>query len=158
MGRLDGKAAIITGAGKGLGAAFAVRFAAEGAKLCLVTRKDMEGLKKVAEQVTAKGAECMWFQADVTKLEDVNRMADETVKKFGKIDILVNNAAYYFGVERRPFNKISQEEWDMMMAINVKGPWLSWSGAFSCSQRVTLSSILSGTSYLLKRMTDNQCL
>ena len=124
MGRLDGKVAIITGAGKGLGAAFAVRFAAEGAKLCLVTRKDMEGLKKVAEQVTAKGAECMWFQADVTKLEDVNRMADETVKKFGTIDILINNAAYYFGVERRPFNKISLEEWDMMMAINVKGPWL----------------------------------
>lgn len=124
MGRLDGKVAIITGAGKGLGAAFAIRFATEGAKLCLVTRKDMEGLKKVAEQVTAKGAECMWFQADVTKLEDVNRMADETVKKFGTIDILVNNAAYYFGVERRPFNKIPQEEWDMMMAINVKGPWL----------------------------------
>ena len=68
MGRLDGKVAIITGAGKGLGAAFAVRFATEGAKLCLVTRKDMEGLKKVAEQVKAKGAECIWFQADVTKL------------------------------------------------------------------------------------------
>ena len=124
MGLLTGKTAIVTGAARGIGKAIALKFAAEGAKLCLVTRNDMEGLKKVAEQVTAKGAECMWFQADVTKLEDVNRMADETVKKFGTIDILVNNAAYYFGVERRPFNKISQEEWDMMMAINVKGPWL----------------------------------
>jgi 3-oxoacyl-[acyl-carrier protein] reductase len=124
MKRLDGKVAIITGAGKGLGAAFAVRFAEEGAKLCLVTRKDMEGLKKVAKEVTEKGAECISFQADVTKLDDVQKMADETAKKFGRIDILVNNAAYYFGVERRPFNKISPEEWDMMMNINVKGPWL----------------------------------
>lgn len=124
MGRLAGKVAIITGAGKGLGAAFARRFAAEGAKLCLVTRKDLEGLKKVADQITSNGGECIWFLADVTKLDDVQKMAKETVDRFGKIDILVNNAAYYFGVERRPFNKIPSEEWDAMMTINVKGPWL----------------------------------
>ncbi len=124
MKRLEGKVAIITGAGKGLGKAFAVGFAKEGAKLVLVTRKDIEGLKKAAEEVAALGAESIWFQADVTNLEDVKRMADEAMKRFGRIDVLVNNAAYYFGVERRPFNKISSEEWDMMMAINVKGPWL----------------------------------
>ncbi|HEY3278188.1 MAG TPA: 3-oxoacyl-ACP reductase family protein [Syntrophorhabdaceae bacterium] len=124
MKRLEGKVVIITGAGKGLGKAFALRFADEGARLALATRKDMEGLKGAAKEVIAKGAECIWFQADVTKPEDVRKMADETAARFGKIDVLVNNAAYYFGVERRPFNAIPMEEWDMMMNINVKGPWL----------------------------------
>jgi NAD(P)-dependent dehydrogenase (short-subunit alcohol dehydrogenase family) len=124
MKHLEGKVAIITGAAKGLGKAFAVGFAEEGAKLVLVTRKDMDGLKKATEEITAKGGECIFLQVDVTSFDDVKRMADETVKKFGKIDILVNNAAYYFGVERRPFTQISVEEWDLMMGINVKGPWL----------------------------------
>jgi len=115
---------IITGAGKGLGKAFALRFADEGAKLVLVTRKDMDGLKKAAEEVSAKGADCLVFQADVTKLADMQTVADEAVKQFGKIDVLVNNAAYYFGVERKPFDAIAPEEWDMMMSINVKGPWI----------------------------------
>ncbi|MHB8092857.1 MAG: SDR family NAD(P)-dependent oxidoreductase [Syntrophales bacterium] len=121
---LEDKVVIITGAGKGLGKAFALRFADEGAKLVLVTRKDLDGLKKAAEEATAKGAECIFFLADVTKLEEMQKVADETVKKFGKIDVLVNNAAYYFGVARKPFDQISPEEWDMMMGINVKGPWI----------------------------------
>ncbi|MDO9228877.1 MAG: SDR family oxidoreductase [Syntrophales bacterium] len=124
MKRLAGKVVIITGAGKGLGKAFALRFADEGARLVLVTRKDMDGLKKTAEEVTAKGADCIFFQADVTKLDDMQKVADETAKKFGRIDVLVNNAAYYFGVERRPFHAIPPEEWDLMMSINVKGPWI----------------------------------
>jgi 3-oxoacyl-[acyl-carrier protein] reductase len=124
MKRLEGKVVIITGAGKGLGKAFAVRFAEEGARLVLVTRKDMDGLKKAAAEVTAKGAECIFFQADVTKLDDMQNVADETLKKFGRIDVLVNNAAYYFGIERKPFDKVPPEEWDLMMNINVKGPWI----------------------------------
>jgi NAD(P)-dependent dehydrogenase (short-subunit alcohol dehydrogenase family) len=130
MKRLDGKVAIITGAGKGLGKAFALGFAKEGASLVLVTRKDLEGLKKTADEVKAMGSECLWFQADVTNLNDVKKMAGETVKRFGGIDILVNNAAYYYGVQRRAFNEISSEEWDMMMNINVKGPWLCAQAVF----------------------------
>jgi 3-oxoacyl-[acyl-carrier protein] reductase len=124
MKRLEGKVVIITGAGKGLGKAFAVRFAEEGARLVLVTRKDMDGLNKAAAEVKAKGAECIFFQADVTKLDDMQKVADETLKKFGRIDVLVNNAAYYFGIERKPFDKVPPEEWDLMMNINVKGPWI----------------------------------
>jgi NAD(P)-dependent dehydrogenase (short-subunit alcohol dehydrogenase family) len=130
MGRLDGKVAIITGAGKGLGKAFAVRFAAEGAKVCLQTRKDIEGLKSAEKEILEKGGECFWIQGDVTKPEDNEKMVKATIDKWGKLDIVVNNAAYYFGVERRPFDQVSPEEWDMMMAINVKGPWLVARAAF----------------------------
>lgn len=130
MGRLDGKVAIITGAGKGLGKAFAVRFAAEGAKVCLQTRKDIEGLKSAEKEILEKGGECFWIQGDVTKPEDNEKMVKATIDKWGRLDIVVNNAAYYFGVERKPFDQVSPEEWDMMMAINVKGPWLVARAAF----------------------------
>jgi 3-oxoacyl-[acyl-carrier protein] reductase len=146
MKRLAGKVVIITGAGKGLGKAFALRFADEGARLVLVTRKDMDGLKKAAEEVTAKGADCIFFQADVTKLEDMEKVADETVKKFGKIDVLVNNAAYYFGVERRPFNAIPPEEWDLMMSINVKGSWICARTVFTSMKAQGKGKIINLTS------------
>jgi len=134
MKRLAGKVVIITGAGKGLGKAFAVRFAEEGAKLVLVTRKDTDGLKKTAAEATARGAECIFFQADVSKLDEMQNVTDETVRKFGKIDVLVNNAAYYFGIERKPFDHITPEEWDMMMAINLKGPWICTRAVFPVMQ------------------------
>jgi 3-oxoacyl-[acyl-carrier protein] reductase len=120
---LDGKVAIITGGAVGLGRAFALAFAEEGAKIVVTDIAD-EGLKQTAEAVAAKGGECIWFHADVTKPDELKAMADETVKKFGRIDILVNNAAFYAGVERRGFSDISIREWDLMMAVNVKGPWL----------------------------------
>src|SRR3989339_1218398 len=106
MKRLAEKVVIITGAGKGLGRAFALKFADEGARLVLVTRKDMEGLQKAAGEETVRGADCIYFQAGVTKLDDMQQVADATVKKFGRIDVLVNNAAYYFGVVRKPFDQI----------------------------------------------------
>jgi len=57
-------------------------------------------------------------------------MAEETIKAFGRIDILVNNAALYFGIGRRPFYEISSEEWDRLMAVNLKGPFLCTKAVF----------------------------
>lgn len=129
MKMLDGKVAIITGGAVGLGRAFALAFADEGAKVVVTDIAD-EGLKQTTEAIIAKGGECTWVHADVTKPDELKNMADETVKKFGKIDILINNAAFYAGVTRRGFTEISDREWDLMMAVNVKGPWLCTSAVY----------------------------
>lgn len=130
MGRLEGKVAIVTGAGKGLGRAFALKLAEEGAKVTLMTRKDIDGLKRTAQEIEARGGKVICLQGDVTKVEDTKRMAEETVKKFGRIDVLVNNAAIYYGVKRRPFYEIPPDEFDMMLAVNVKGVWLCTCAVF----------------------------
>jgi 3-oxoacyl-[acyl-carrier protein] reductase len=124
MGRLDGRTAIVTGAGKGLGRAFSLRLAEEGARIVAVTRADMEGLEETARIVREAGGQALVSRVDVTSRADVERMASEAAEEFGRIDILVNNAAYYYGVTRKPFDEVDEEQWDRMMAVNVKGPWL----------------------------------
>ncbi len=121
---LEGKVAIVTGASKGLGRAIALKLAKEGAKVAVMTRRDMEGLKKTAELVEGAGSEALVIQGDVSNPNDTKKMADATFEKFGKIDILVNNAAFYYGVKRRPFFEIPPEEFDTMLSVNVKGTWL----------------------------------
>jgi 3-oxoacyl-[acyl-carrier protein] reductase len=128
MGRLEGKIAIVTGGAKGLGRAFCFALAKEGAKVVMaVHRLDEESAKSVKE-IEAKGG--CGVVVDVTKEEDTKRMAEEAVKKFGRIDILVNNAAYYYGVSRKPFYEISSEEWDRALAVGVKGAWLCAKAVF----------------------------
>lgn len=124
MGKLDGRVAIVTGAGKGLGRAFALRLAQEGADIVAVTRADMEGLEKTAEFVRGLGRQALVSRVDVSSEDDALRMAGEALSRFSRIDILVNNAAFYYGVKRKPFMEVSVDEWDRMMAVNVKGPWL----------------------------------
>lgn len=130
MGRLDGRVAIVTGAGKGLGQAFCVKLANEGADIVAVTRADMQGLKQTEKMVTDIGRQAFTTQVDVTDESDTIRMASQAIDRFKHIDILVNNAAYYYGVKRKPFTEIIPEEWDRMMAVNVKGPWLCAKAVF----------------------------
>ena len=128
--RLKDKVAIVTGAAKGLGRAFAVRLAEEGARVLTVTRKDMDNLKETVRQIEQRGSQAALFQADVANEADTLAMAKEAVEVFGRVDILVNNAAIYDGIKRRPFYEIDLAEWDLVMAVNVKGAFLAARAVF----------------------------
>lgn len=128
--RLKGKVAIVTGGAKGLGRAFALRLAQEGANLMVVTRKDMDNLEKTVRQIQDLGGKASLFQADVARESDTGAMAKAAIDAFGKIDILVNNAAIYDGIKRKPFYEIDLDEWDLVMTVNVKGALLSARAVF----------------------------
>ena len=130
MGRLEGKVAIVTGASRGLGRIFCLKLAEEGAKIVAATQKNMAGLEETVKEIEAMGGTAIALQVDVTQEEDTLRMARETVEKFGRIDILVNNAAFYYGISRKPFYEIDPAEWDRVMEVNVKGPWLCTRAVF----------------------------
>lgn len=119
--RLEGKVAIVTGGGRGLGKAFCLKLAEEGAKVVVADVIDTTGTVKEIEE---RNGSAIGLKVDVSQEEDTQRMAKETVAKFGRIDVLVNNAAVYYGLERKSFQDISTEEWDRLMAVNVKGQWL----------------------------------
>jgi NAD(P)-dependent dehydrogenase (short-subunit alcohol dehydrogenase family) len=146
MNRLDGRVAIVTGAGKGLGRAFCLKLAKEGADIVAVTRADVDGLKETERLVTDLGRRAIISQVDVTNEADTFRMAQEALEKFQRIDILVNYAAYYYGVKRKPFTDISSEEWDRMMAVNVKGPWICARAVFETMKSLGKGKIINLTS------------
>lgn len=91
MGRLKDKVAIITGGNSGIGLATATLFCTEGARVVISARREAEN-KKVVQKITARGGEISAVQGDVSKKEDCKRIVDETIKKYGRIDVLVNNA------------------------------------------------------------------
>lgn len=123
MGRLDGKVCIVTGAARGLGRAFALKLADEGANVAICDI-EMEALERVAKEIESKGRGVLHMRTDVSKPEDTKAMAQRVWEAFGKIDGLVNNAALYYGIGRRPFYEIDAASFDRMMEVNVKGTWL----------------------------------
>jgi NAD(P)-dependent dehydrogenase (short-subunit alcohol dehydrogenase family) len=124
-GALDGRCAVITGAGGGLGRAFALGFAREGAR---VVAADLDGdaaVEACAVLVSeVPGAEAVPVTVDVSVELSAQAMARAAVEAFGTVDVLVNNAGIYAGLERRPFDEIPVADWDRVMAVNLRGPWL----------------------------------
>lgn len=116
--RLKDKVAIITGASRGLGAAFAVGFAKEGARVVVADVSD--GMKTV-EAIEGAGGQGLYVKTDVAVQEQCNALAEAAAGRFGGIDILVNNAGIL--VQIKPFMEVTTEEWIRVMAVNALGPF-----------------------------------
>ena len=120
---LKDKVAIITGAGRGLGKEFALRFAAEGAKL-LLPDISLERAQETVKQIKTKGGEAHAMLTDISNEKDTEHMSEEVMRLYSKVDILLNNAALYYGVARRAWNAWTVKDWDRMFEINVRGTYL----------------------------------
>jgi len=122
--QLDGKTVIITGAGHGLGRAYALACAAEGANVACADIDDA-AVQAVAARIREAGGNAFALRTDVTDVAGVVRLADATAAQFGGIDGLVNNAGIMgvIPMSRVPFELVPDEEWDRVFATNVKGTW-----------------------------------
>jgi 3-oxoacyl-[acyl-carrier protein] reductase len=121
--RLQNKVAIVTGGGVGIGKAYSHGLAKEGAKVVVADIQEAEA-KKVAADIKAAGGEAIAVPVDVTSPEKTQAMAGAALKQYGRIDILVNNAGLYSALKKKNFMEIDPEEWDRVMAVNVKGLFL----------------------------------
>jgi 3-oxoacyl-[acyl-carrier protein] reductase len=120
MGKLDGRVAFVTGAGRGIGAATALRLAEDGAQVILADI-DLEGCKQVAAQIEQAGSQALPVSCDVSNHDAVETAVGEGVDRFGRLDILVNNA----GVLRdNLLFKMSDDDWDTVMNVHLKGAFL----------------------------------
>jgi 3-oxoacyl-[acyl-carrier protein] reductase len=120
---LKDKVAIVTGCSRGFGRVFALRFAEEGAKL-LLTTTSLERARGTVNEVKAKGGQAAIMEADISRQDAGEKIAEKVTQQYGKVDILVNNAAIYYGVSPKPWDTWTVEEWDRMFTVNVRGNWL----------------------------------
>jgi len=123
--KLEGRVAIVTGAGQGIGAAAARKLAQEGAKIVVSDINEASG-GAVVEEIRSAGGEAVFVRADVSQVDDVRALMAATAEAFGRLDILHNNAGVHetgFTTEAQSF-ELSEDVWDKVIAINLKGPWM----------------------------------
>ncbi len=121
MGRLQDKVIIVTGGARGIGAAFSRSLAAEGANVVVADILDGGATVRGIEEGGGKAA---YFRLDVADADSVNGFVDEVLKRYGRIDCLVNNAALFANLKPKKFFEIDDAEFDKVMAVNVRGPFL----------------------------------
>lgn len=144
MGKLTDKVALVTGASSGIGRAVALGYAAEGAAVALVARRERL-LREVAREIEGRGGLALALPADVAKDEQVAAAVDATIKAFGRIDILLNNA----GVLQRAaaLYKTPMEEWDRAMSVNLRGAFLVLRTVVPLMVRQAYGRVINITSY-----------
>ncbi|MDP2725145.1 MAG: glucose 1-dehydrogenase, partial [Syntrophales bacterium] len=159
--KLKDKVAIITGGGQGIGKEYALGFAREGAKVVIAEIK-LDNAQQVVKEIESRGGKAIAVRTDVTSEADAREVAEKTIATFGRIDALVNNAAIYYGLEMKPFEFISEKEWDAMMAVNVKGLFIMSKAVMPLMKQQKSGSIINissgtwlfGVPYLLDYVTS----
>ena len=121
--KLKDKVAIITGAGRGIGRAYALGFADEGAKVA-IAEIVFENAQRVVKEIEARGGEALALQTDVSDEASTVEMAIKTMDRFGSIDILLNNAAFFYGIGAKRWDAWSVGEWQRSFSVNTIGSWL----------------------------------
>ena len=124
-GRLSGRVAVVTGSSSGLGRAIAVRLAAEGAAVVVsdVREDPRQGGEPTERVIAQSGGTCARIQADVSRASDVDALVAGTVQRFGRLDVMVNNAGIS-GAHSKPLLETTEADWDAIMAVNLRGVFL----------------------------------
>ena len=152
MGTFDDRVVIVTGAAMGIGQAYALGFAREGAQ---VVAADIADSSETVGLIEAEGGHVLPVHVDVTDLESTAAMGELVGETFGRIDVLVNNAAYYRTQQLLPFDEMSVEEWDKAFAVNTKGSWLCARAVFPYMKKqqygkvINISSMTAFKKYVL---------
>lgn len=133
------KVVIVTGASRGLGLEYARQFARLGANVAVC---DLRDCSETLAIVQAEGRDGLAMETDVTSAESVIAMAAAVTDRFGRIDALVNNAALYGSLNFRPFDQLDEDEWDKVMAVNVKGVWQCCKAVFPTMKEQQSGSII----------------
>jgi NAD(P)-dependent dehydrogenase (short-subunit alcohol dehydrogenase family) len=159
MERLHDRVAIITGAAQGIGAAYARAMAQEGATVIIADLDDGEG---IAREIRENGGKALNVVTNVSSESSVENLVSTTVEQYGRIDILVSNAALFGKLEAKPFTEISVEEWDDLMAVNVRGVFICVKAVIGQMRKqkygkvinIASGTLFKGTPHLLHYVTS----
>jgi 3-oxoacyl-[acyl-carrier protein] reductase len=141
---LSGKVALVTGASQGLGETIALEFAKSNASVVLLYRSQKQKAEDVSDRINRSGRKALPLQCDVSKSDEVQKAAGKVLDLFGRIDILVNNAALNPKRQegKTPIYEISDDEWDHVMSVNLKG-------AFNCTREVLKIMLAQGAGSII---------
>jgi NAD(P)-dependent dehydrogenase (short-subunit alcohol dehydrogenase family) len=151
MNRLQGKVALVTGGNRGIGKAIALGLAREGAALVL-TARGAEDLRRAADEIASLGAAVLAIPADVTDEGQVAGLFEQSMKRFGRLDVLVNNAGAFDG---GPLDELSVEAWDRVLAVNLRAPFLCTRQAMRIMKRQRVGRIINIGSISAQRVRPN---
>jgi 3-oxoacyl-[acyl-carrier protein] reductase len=149
---LEGSTAIVTGGAQGIGRNYCLALAAAGANIVVA---DLVSAEEVVAEAQALGVEAFWVRTDVSDQEATTEMAAEAISRFGRIDVLVNNAGYFKHTFRGSFDEIEVEEWDKAFAVNTRGVWLCCKAVIPHMRRRSYGKIVNISSNTVWRGVPN---